>query len=318
MFTKRNKFMKKYISKKPLVSVVMPVYNAEKYLQQAIESIMFQNYINWELIIVDDGSIDNSLYIARNFSKKDKRIKIFRNIHNLGIGETMNKLLSLTKGDFIARMDADDISLPDRLEKEANFLMKNKDIALVGGYMFEIDKNDYLVSKRTVPIKHGEIVSGLITGQTIQNPTLMFVKSRLPKKELHYNGKLSPVDDLDFLFRVSGQVKLANLAEFLVVYRKHDTNSSLKDIKKTFALTWQVRKIAQKHYGYKPRLSKFLIHLLQGIIVFLIPNKLLYGLFKIWKKNMILSRNRKYNGYMFVWDYNSKLTPYLFVEVPAI
>src|ERR1035437_771680 len=97
------------MKKQSLISVIMPVYNASEYLSKAIESILWQTHTNWELICVNDGSTDNSLSILKAFAKKDKRIKVFSNKTKRGIGYSLNKALKVTKGKFIARMDADDI-----------------------------------------------------------------------------------------------------------------------------------------------------------------------------------------------------------------
>ena len=111
--------------KNPLVSILMPVYNSEKYLREAIKSILNQTFTNFELIIINDGSTDNSLKIIKSF--KDNRIKIIKNKGNLGLIKTLNKGIDLAQGKYIARMDADDIAMPKRLEKQIAFFNENPD-----------------------------------------------------------------------------------------------------------------------------------------------------------------------------------------------
>ena len=116
----------------PLVSVVMPVYNGERYLAEAIESILGQTFTDFELLIVDDGSIDSSPAIARAYAERDSRIRIFQLERNMGKADARNVGCFAAKGDYIAAMDCDDISLPLRLEKQVNFLETNPGIGIVG------------------------------------------------------------------------------------------------------------------------------------------------------------------------------------------
>ncbi len=114
---------------KPLVTVLMPVFNAEKYLREAIESILNQTLIEFEFLIIDDGSSDNSISIIRSYS--DSRIRFIQNEHNLGISKTLNRGIELASAELIARMDADDISYPQRLQKQYDYINNNEDCALL-------------------------------------------------------------------------------------------------------------------------------------------------------------------------------------------
>ena len=114
----------------PLVSVVMSVYNDSKYLSESIKSILDQTLKDFEFIIVDDGSLDNSFDLLRRFKKKDNRIKILKNNSNMGLAFSLNKAIKESKGKYIARMDADDLSMPDRLKKQIIFFQKYKETDL--------------------------------------------------------------------------------------------------------------------------------------------------------------------------------------------
>ena len=276
------------MKKNRLISVIMPVYNAQKFLHDSIGSILAQTYQNWELIAVDDGSKDKSFEILTSFAQRDRRIKIFKNTQNQGIGKTVNIALSKIKGSYIARQDADDISLSTRLEKQLFYLINNPSIAIVGSFMNEINLLNETVAKRIVPITHEEIKKAMFTTQAIQNPTVMINRKKIPKNELWFNGKISPVDELDFFFRLLNKVKFANIPEFLVTYRRHGSNSSLKNIKKTFFLTFITRLKALFVYGYRPGIKEFFIHWMQSIVVFTMPNSLLYAIFQLWKEHSSL------------------------------
>lgn len=268
----------------------MPAYNAQEFLHNSVQSILAQTYQNWELIAVDDGSNDESYQILKSYARKDHRIKVFRNSVNKGIGETVNLALSKAKGRYIARQDADDISYPQRLEKQLSYLIKNPSVGILGTFMHEVNFAEETITERMVPTTHQRIERAMFTTQAIQNPTVMIDKEKIPFRELWYNGKISPVDELDFFFRLLNTTKFANIPEFLVIYRRHLNNSSLKNIKKTFSLTFRTRLRAIFLYGYRPGLKEFLVHWSQAIVVYTLPNSLLYTLFKLWKhQSSILS-----------------------------
>lgn len=283
---KQSSFAVKLRRTRPLVSVVMPMHNAAKYVKAAVESIQRQTYPKWELVVIDDASTDRSYGIVRRMARKDKRIKLYKNIKNLGIGATMNKLLQYARGDLIARMDADDVAFPDRLVKQVAYLQVHPKVGIMGGYMVEIDDRDRITSKRTVPLTHKEIARRMITTQTIQNPTLIMNRKLVPADQLWFDSELSPVDDLDFMFRQLRSVTFANTPEYLVAYRKHSSNESLKDIKGTFALTWAVRRKALREHGYTTAFGRYLTHWLQGLAVYFVPNRWLYSLFTFWSRGL--------------------------------
>ena len=114
----------------PDISVIMSVYNGEAYLTEAVESIINQTFKNWELIVINDCSTDSTAEILSSFALKDKRIKVYTNEVNLKLPSSLNKAISLSSGKYVARMDADDICLPERLEKQFKFMEENRDVAL--------------------------------------------------------------------------------------------------------------------------------------------------------------------------------------------
>ena len=120
------------MSQEPLVSVLIPCYNCEKYVEEAVMSIIEQSYSNLEILVIDDGSTDNTGSILQELAQKDSRIRYIKNETNLKLIRTLNKGIDLCRGKYIARMDADDISLPTRIVKQVNFLEKHPDIGIVG------------------------------------------------------------------------------------------------------------------------------------------------------------------------------------------
>lgn len=143
----------------PQVTVLLPVYNGEKYIAQAIESILNQSFRNFELRIIDDGSKDSSVKIVQSYS--DPRIRIVKNPQNLGLVQTLNRGITLIKSEYLARMDADDIALPDRLEKQLLFMQARPEVGLLGGAIQLVDENGDKHGKITVPINDSYLLKVL-------------------------------------------------------------------------------------------------------------------------------------------------------------
>lgn len=268
---------------KYLVSVIMPVYNEDKYLSYAIESVLSQSYINFEFIIVDDLSTDSSFQICKKYQEKDKRIILLKNKVHLGIGATLNHAINKTKGEYMARMDADDIMSKYRLEKQIQYLKSHKDFVCVGSWMKEINDNNNIIGKRTPPLDHHKIYESMFYTMGIQNPTLMINKKFVPK-DFDWCKTDGILDDLDLLFKLVNFGKFANLKEYLMQYRIHENNLSLKDIKKTFFEALSIRRRAVQNNNYIPTIKAKLISLLQILTVIMIPERFLYGVYKLFSR----------------------------------
>ena len=203
----------------------MPVYNGEKYLAEAIESILNQTYDNFELILIDDDSVDHSIDICMYYLKLDNRIRVLKNHNNLGISETTNYGIENARGSLIALMDQDDISLPERLRKEVDFLENNQNIAAVSGNSITILENGELRERNPIYETPGLIRWGLLFRSQIQNSASMIRKSVFEVYKLKYED-YSPAQDYHFWVRASQVVELANIQEYLIYHRLHDRNAS--------------------------------------------------------------------------------------------
>lgn len=210
----------------PLISVLVPVYNVENFVEESLRSLMQQSYKNIEIIVVDDYSSDNTFKIVKKLEKEDSRIKSYKNPKNLKIAATLNFALSKANGDFIARMDGDDISTPDRLSKLYDYLQSHKDIALVGS-------NVTLINEDGIEIKKGR----MINSSTVINSV---VKYRNPihhiwltKRKIYDeigNYRYPGVEDYDFILRLlTAGYKICNHPEYLyqIRIRKGNTASSI-------------------------------------------------------------------------------------------
>lgn len=206
----------------PLVSVLLPVYNAEKFLRESIQSILDQTYINLELLIFDDGSTDKTRQIASQFSQSDSRIRLFTEDNNQGIVSALNRGLESSKGKYIARMDADDICLPPRIEKQVEYLELNPEIGLLGCRIQYIDEYGKLTLLPDFSF-HGdvEIRWNLNFLNPFYHPTVMFRKSIIEKNELRYDPHAIHVEDYELWGRYLMFSKGENLPEILLHYRIH-------------------------------------------------------------------------------------------------
>lgn len=202
----------------PEISVIFPAHNAERYLPEAIESILFQTFHNFELIIVDDGSTDNTRSIVEEYAKKDSRINPLFNERNLGIVESLNKAIKLSRGKYIARMDHDDISLPERLETQVRFLEEHPEIAAVGSNVILIDNKGDAIGVRKVPETPEEILKGIVLGNQIVHPTVM-LRREVFDVVGNYKKVLHAEDYHLWIEMIKKGLKLYNLQTPLIKYR---------------------------------------------------------------------------------------------------
>lgn len=285
--------MKNENNSQPFVSVIMPVYNAGDFLVEAIKSILKQTYKNFEFIIIDDCSTDNSWKILQKFKKKNKKIKIYRLKENVGVSQTVKFAIEKAKGKFLARMDADDIAVTTRLEKEINYLLKNPETVAVGTQCCLINKDGKTIGKKTFPTKFEDIYKYIFTFIPVQQPTLMINKTKLPKDFKYYYDSLDTAEEVELLFKLFQYGKVENLKESLHYYRLHDKNTSLKNLKKTFLLTLISRVKAIFKYEYKPTILGIISTLVQSLIILLMPSKMvlkIYWLLRELKNKKVVYR----------------------------
>lgn len=204
-----------------LVSVVMPVYNARRYLREAFESVLGQTFTDWELIAVNDGSNDDSLAILTEFAGRDGRIKVITRA-NTGIVGALNDGLKAATGELIARMDADDLALPGRFEKQVAFLREHPDHVLVGSQVMLIDSDDAdLCPKQDTEYSHEAIDKAHLAGRwPLVHPTVMMRREAVERVG-GYRNKYQWLEDLDLFLRLAEVGKLASLPEVLLRYRLH-------------------------------------------------------------------------------------------------
>ena len=229
----------------PEISVIMSVYNGEAYLKETIESVINQTFKNWEFIIINDCSTDSSPQILNDFAVKDERIKVYTNEVNLKLPASLNKAVSLSEGKYIARMDADDICLPDRFEKQYKFMEENSDVAL-SSCRFMTMKNGVYMSGGAGGRCDNEALCALLL---VRNPILhpgIIAKAEVMKK-LNYDTTLTCTEDLELWTRmVMENQKMEILPECLMLYRLHDKQITSTTLERQHT---EVLKIQEKYYG---------------------------------------------------------------------
>lgn len=207
----------------PKVSVLIPVFNNEKYLKRAVDSILCQTYSDFELIIIDDGSSDSSFQILSMYS--DARLKIYSRA-NRGMVATRNELIALSSGDLVAIMDADDISHPRRIAAQVEFLEANPDVGAVGTRGRFIDPDGDDLADFNDCLTHDQITQALMaTALGIINPSSMIRRAVLADVG-SYRSEFTYSDDLDMWLRIGEKYELRNIDEVLLSYRVHEQNAS--------------------------------------------------------------------------------------------
>ena len=260
----------------PKVSVIMGVYNGSKRIQTAIESILNQTFMDFELIICDDGSIDNSVEIIKKFANKDQRIKLIKNKKNLGLASTLNNCLELAKGEYIARMDDDDISHPDRFKKQVSFLDSHPEYALVGSSRNMYDDNGIW----GINIIEGERTKfDIYMGRTFVHPSVMIRKSAiLDVGGYTTSSETERTEDFDLWCKLYTKgYKGYNLSDILIDY--YESKDSYNKRKYKYRICeFKLKLKWRKPLGISPI---YFLHAFRPLIVGLLPIKVLMFYHKI-------------------------------------
>lgn len=243
----------------PKVSVVLPMYNACEHVGQAIGSILNQTWTNLELIIINDASTDGSLQIATKFAEGDSRVKIVDLEQNGGIAQALNTGFSLARGEYVARMDADDISAPERLEKQLKFMDDNPECGVCGSWIKAFNETKKTVSVWETELDHDSIKAHLLFGCALMHPTVVFRKAILTSDSI-YESDYIPAEDYRLWSILAFKTKLANVQEVLLDYRIHGDSTSQKESTKQKLQAQRVRANILKELDLVPTVDQMKIH----------------------------------------------------------
>jgi len=234
----------------PKISVVMPLYNAEKYVEKTIRSILNQTYKDFELIIVDDCSTDNSVQVVESI--QDNRIKLFRNEENKGIAYTRNRALENSSGKYIAIMDDDDIAPEYRFEVAMDFMDRNPHIDVVGGNTCIIDENDAVVGIFPQAIRNPKLVKAqLMLGNIFGNSTALIRREFIEKHHIRYKHNMYGAEDYRFWADCSYHGNISACDNIMLYWRRYDNETKRKrgSIERKTVISG-IQKDLLEHYGF--------------------------------------------------------------------
>lgn len=229
----------------PLITIAMPFYNAGRTIAASIRSILLQTYPNWELLLCDDGSTDAGRELARSFN--DPRIVLWGDSRRLQLGARLNECIARASGEYIARMDADDIAYPQRLEKQIRFLLDNPEVDLTGGWAVLFEEAGAPVGKRADPAAHREIARWPLYSFKLIHPTFLGKTSWF--RRYLYRADAIRCEDHDLLFRACAESRFANLPEIVLGYRQGSI-----DLRKSLRSRWMWWRCAGRYLNPAGRL----------------------------------------------------------------
>lgn len=264
---------KEVIQSKPLVSVIMPVYNTKEYVWEAIESILNQTFKDFEFIIVDDWSTDWSYEICEEYAKKDKRIRLYKNDKNSWVAFTKNRLIELSTTDYLASQDSDDVSTQNRLKLEYDFLESHKDFAVVAWNNIIIDEEWKIIWHRKYS---DDIRSVILKKSPVSHPTTMMRKSDF--LSVWWYTKVKYVEDYDLRIKFYTEwYKIKNIDKDLLKYRirKWAQKSNVKQ-----TIKWTLKCQEKAYDKIKPSISDMVYHYCLWLLT-LLPNSWIMALFKL-------------------------------------
>jgi len=243
----------------PYVTVLLSVYNGERFLAEAIDSILCQSYKNFEFIIIDDASTDSTPEILRRYEREDSRIKIVTNAANLRLAASLNKGISLASGALIARMDADDVSLPDRLEKQVTFMQANPTVSVCGTALTIYGSSD---TTWLPPLDNHSIRAMLFFESCLYHPTIIMRKSIFNNQASPYFSSMLPAEDYDLWSRLAEKKEIifANLPDPLVRYRTNEGEARKEYKQRQRDLTDLIRLNLLHRAGLNPTDQEFSAH----------------------------------------------------------
>jgi glycosyltransferase involved in cell wall biosynthesis len=234
----------------------MPVYKGDKYLQEAVDSILTQTFKDFEFIIICDDPTDETRRFLDQRQQSDNRIKVYYQ-ERQGLVQSLNKGISISRGEYLARMDADDISLPHRLEKQVEFMDNNPEIGISGTWIKTLEFDKLLKLNWKLPCEHETMKSKMLFEPVVAHPSVIIRKNIFCKNDLCYNQDETYAEDYGLWVRAAKLLRFANLPEFLLYFRMHESTTN-KSVSQEVANKIRLSQISQ--LGITPTKAEFEIH----------------------------------------------------------
>ena len=251
------------MKEQPLITVILSVRNAASNIEECLYSIFRQSYKNLEIIAIDDFSSDNSYSIIKALKKKDKRLRVYKNVKKYGLAVTLNRLVKKTKGSYITFMDTEDFSSPNRLRKQVNFLINNPFVVAVGSQCTFVDEKGKKIGRSDFPLDNELIYRNPLHGISMQFETVLINKTALPKDVLKFHTGASPFIYSDILIKISNYGKLANLDQFLH-YHRNNPKIYLSDVKRNVISLVKLWVKSRAMYDYQTPFRAFFAPLIKS------------------------------------------------------
>lgn len=264
------------------ISIAIPFFNAEKYLAEAIDSVIWQTYKNWELILLDDGSNDNSLKIAEVYQAKDHRIKVYSDGENKNLSYRLNQISTLVENDYLVRMDADDIMHPEKIEKQIKILFEHPEIDVLGTNAYSINENNQVVG-----IRYKETNSDvLLDVDSFIHPTIIAKTEWFRNNK--YDDKALRIEDIELWYRTSKNNNFKLISEPLFFYREIGNHYYKKYFQSNESKSYVLVKYKNEQFWKK----FFIKNIFKGLIYRVFD---LFGKenFLILKRNQIIFKHKK-------------------------
>ena len=236
----------------PRVSVLLPVWNGETFLEAAVESILRQTLSSFELIAIDDGSTDRSAAIAEKFACGDHRVRVLRRAHE-GLSAALNAGIAAARGEYVARMDADDISVPHRLQTQVAYLDAHPAYIAAGAWIEVVDEAGLHLGLKTFVETHEEISAALYGGVSPMAHPTMVVRRDVLRAAGGYDARRYLSEDLDLWFRLAERGELANVGEALLQHRRHKAAVGVREREKMKAMALTICNEARSKRGLPSR-----------------------------------------------------------------
>ncbi len=265
------------------VSVITPAYNAEKYISEAVESILDQTFSNFEYIVLDDRSDDDTAKIVEKYSEEDERIVLIRNPRRLGISENRNEGVRRAKGKYIVWQDADDISYPDRIKKQYEFMERHPDVGILGGFLDFFDNSG---TKGTRKYDEGDeaLRRKIFMFSPVAQPAAIVRKDVLNQVG-GYDSKYVGAEDLDMSFRIGMKYKFANLQEPLIKYRQHPDSTTFRRLRDLEKNTLEIRRKYSRTIFYSMSVLDRIYNFLERLSMFVVPVYIKIWIFNLLRNN---------------------------------
>lgn len=249
-----------------MISVIMSVYNEQQHVSEAMESILNQTFNDFEFIIINDGSIDKTHEIIKRHAEKDKRIKIISHEKKEGLAKSLNDGIKMAKGKYIARMDGDDISLPERLQKQAEFMERNPQVGAIGSCYQEVDESGNILPRKQNPQSWKDIKRALFFYNPISHPTTM-IRKEILRKAGTYDETFPTSQDYELFSKIARFSELRNHDEVLLIRRFPKKVAGGKMRRQTIdCLRIQIRMLKKGNYPLH-----YAVFLLKNLIALMVP-----------------------------------------------